>query len=75
MNKSKNIFPEKVFFTWDIMYECNYNCTYCFLNFEETKNYFKTKVLTPQQWFKIWKDIYDKYGESHMQITGGEPFF
>lgn len=71
----KRIFPEKIFFTWDIMYECNYNCTYCFLNFEETKEQFKTVVLTPQEWFEIWKDIYDKYGEAHVQLTGGEPFF
>ena len=74
MNKTNRLIAERVFFTWDIMYECNYNCTYCFLNFEETKNHFKTVYLKPQEWLRIWKDIYNRYGQCHMQITGGEPF-
>jgi MoaA/NifB/PqqE/SkfB family radical SAM enzyme len=68
------MFPANVFFTWDIHYSCNYNCTYCFLNFEpETKN-IKAAYLSKDRWVKIWRDIYVRYGSCHIAITGGEPF-
>jgi len=62
------------FFTWDILYECNYKCKYCFLNFEESSKNLKTGFLDAQKWINIWKDIYVKYGTCHIQVTGGEPF-
>jgi len=71
---SKKILPPNIFFTWDIHYACNYNCTYCFLNFEpQTKN-IKAIYLKPEQWLKIWKNIFKNYGSCHILVTGGEPF-
>jgi len=64
----------KKFFTWDITYECNYRCTYCFLNFEPSMKSVKTVRLDPAGWIRIWEYIYNKYGQCHMQVTGGEPF-
>lgn len=64
----------RVFFTWDIDYRCNYNCTYCFLHYEPETTNIKTVYLEPQEWIKIWKDIYERYGYCHISVTGGEPF-
>lgn len=63
-----------VFFTWDIHYQCNYYCTYCFLHFEPQSSDIKTKYLGLREWVNIWEDIYKRYGPSQISITGGEPF-
>ena len=65
----------KINFTWLPNYACNYRCPYCFLNGEweevlKTDKYFsKEKILT------AWTRIKDKYGESHICVSGGEPTF
>ena len=70
----KLVTPKTTFFTWDIQYQCNYHCTYCFLNFEQSSAKIKRVILTQDEWSKIWSDIYKRYGECQIQITGGEPF-
>jgi len=62
--------PHRVCITWLINNKCNYHCMYCLNNFEEPPGF---KVLTPDDWFLIWQDIYQKYGTVSMQVTGGEP--
>ncbi|MFH0790842.1 MAG: radical SAM protein, partial [Candidatus Omnitrophota bacterium] len=69
-----NITPKTIFFTWDIQYQCNYNCTYCFLHFEKSSSRIEAARLNTDEWLKIWEDIYNKYGECEIQVTGGEPF-
>ncbi|MCB4791212.1 MAG: radical SAM protein [Elusimicrobia bacterium] len=73
-NARKNIPPGKCFYTWDIHYACNYRCSYCFFNdtWEEEKK--KNRYPGIEEWKRIWGDIYDKYGEGHLHISGGEPF-
>ena len=63
-----------VYFTWDIHYECNYNCTYCFLRYEKETSNIKTKYLSVDEWLVIWDGINRKYGRAHASVTGGEPF-
>jgi len=64
----------KIFFTWDIQYECNYNCAYCFLHNEKETTNIKTRILGVREWVKIWENILERYGKAHISVTGGEPF-
>ena len=63
-------------FTWLIHYLCNYLCPYCFYyegsGWEILKD--KNLYLSPGEWIRHWRNIYDKYGRSVVIITGGEPF-
>ena len=66
--------PYKVFFSWEITYECNYRCSYCHAPKPYDVNTKKTVYLKPDEWLNIWSEIYDNYGECEMVISGGEPF-
>lgn len=61
-------------FTWNMLYDCNYRCSYCFFEgkWEEYKK--RNIYLSPDEWLERWKRIYDKYGPAYIIITGGEPF-
>lgn len=74
MNDKQGFYPDNVFFTWDIQYQCNYRCTYCFLHYEKSTASIPTVHLDADAWFAIWKDIHNRYGPAQIQITGGEPF-
>ncbi|MFH1202402.1 MAG: radical SAM protein [Candidatus Omnitrophota bacterium] len=64
----------KVRFTWNMLYDCNYRCPYCFFE-GKWQEYRKRNVyLSPEEWLDRWKKIYDKYGPPYLNITGGEPF-
>ena len=64
----------KVRFTWNIAYDCNYRCSYCFF-YGKWEEYKKRNIyLSPDKWMEYWKNIYDKYGPIYINITGGEPF-
>jgi MoaA/NifB/PqqE/SkfB family radical SAM enzyme len=60
--------------TWNIIYDCNYRCPYCFFEGKWDEYRKRTKYLSPAEWIVYWKRIYDKYGPSNIIITGGEPF-
>ncbi len=60
--------PNKVFFSWYINNECNYKCSFC-----SPENY-KTALVGVSKWVDIWDDIYRRYKECHIHISGGEPF-
>lgn len=64
----------KIRFTWNISYECNYRCSYCF--FEGKWNDYKKRntYLSPDEWMKYWNRVFDEYGPPYIVITGGEPF-
>jgi len=64
----------QVRFTWNIVYDCNYRCSYCFFEgkWEEYKK--RNVYLSPDEWFKYWKRIHDRHGPPYIVITGGEPF-
>lgn len=64
----------KVRFTWNMLYDCNYRCSYCFFE-GKWEEYGKRNVyfLAPE-WVFYWKRMRDKYGPPYLIITGGEPF-
>lgn len=66
--------PLKVFFTWEITYECNYRCTYCHAPKPSNPQTRKTKSPGLKKWIEIWERIHEDYGECEMVISGGEPF-
>lgn len=66
--------PYRVFFTWEITYECNYRCTYCHAPKPCHANVRKTVYLDLKKWIKIWDDVYENYGACYILISGGEPF-
>lgn len=61
-------------FTWNMLYDCNYRCSYCFFDgkWEEYKK--RNIYLSVDEWMKYWNNIYKKYGSCAILITGGEPF-
>lgn len=64
---------QKVSFSWDVHWACNYRCPYCWWHgrWEDLKKrnrYPGTKALAT-----IWKRIYDRYGEVNIAMLGGEP--
>ncbi|MBU1146984.1 MAG: radical SAM protein [Candidatus Omnitrophica bacterium] len=64
----------KVKFTWDIHYKCNFRCPYCWFYWDWAKVSRRNLYLPPEEWLKHWENIHRKYGEVHIEITGGEPF-
>jgi len=64
----------KIRFTWDIHYRCNFRCPYCWFykGWADLKN--RNIYLEPEEWMVHWKRVYDRYGPCHIEITGGEPF-
>jgi MoaA/NifB/PqqE/SkfB family radical SAM enzyme len=70
---TKEVIP-KVRFTWNISYDCNYRCSYCFFD-GKWEDYKKRNIyLSVEEWLKHWKRIQEKYGQIVLIITGGEPF-
>jgi radical SAM superfamily enzyme YgiQ (UPF0313 family)/molybdenum cofactor biosynthesis enzyme MoaA len=61
-------------FTWNIHYDCNYSCPYCFFEgkWDEYKN--RNIYLSVSEWMIYWNRIYERYGRCYILITGGEPF-
>jgi organic radical activating enzyme len=74
IKKRSEIPPNRCFYTWDIHYECNFRCSYCFFcdSWEEEKK--KNRYPGLEKWKQIWDDIYKRYGDGHIHISGGEPF-
>lgn len=69
------IAPQRVFFTWDITYKCNYRCSYC--NFNEPGGWLEPEpTVYPgiEKWIEVWQQIYERYGSCEIHCAGGEPF-
>jgi MoaA/NifB/PqqE/SkfB family radical SAM enzyme len=64
------ITPYRGCITWFVNHKCNYHCSYCQSGFREPEGF---RVLAPEQWRDIWKDLYERYGTLAIQATGGEP--
>ena len=63
-------------FAWDLGYDCNFKCEYCFFTRTGWENIRKQhgRDRTVEEIDAAWKRIYNKYGQSRIRITGGEPF-
>ena len=64
---------EKVNFVWDIHYTCNFRCPFCWFNSNWEEMASHNRYLPVDELLKVWERIYEKYGECHIMITGGEP--
>ncbi|MBU4590010.1 MAG: 4Fe-4S cluster-binding domain-containing protein [Candidatus Omnitrophica bacterium] len=64
----------KKFWNWDIHYECNYRCTYCFLAGKWDQGAKENRYPGIKKWLDVWGKIFKKYGECHIHFSGGEPF-
>ncbi len=62
--------PYRVYWNWDIGYECNYQCSYCVLRKREERY----PYVEIDRWKKIWDSIFEKYWCCHIRFSGGEPF-
>jgi MoaA/NifB/PqqE/SkfB family radical SAM enzyme len=69
---------QRITFSWDIHYACNYRCPYCWYTLDGTflknKNKNKNKYLPLKELIDIWADMYKRYGSLWIDIIGGEPF-
>ncbi|MFH1283898.1 MAG: radical SAM protein, partial [bacterium] len=63
--------PYRVYWNWDITYECNYKCSYCIFWKEHKERYPYVEI---DKCRKIWDGIFEKYGCCHIRLSGGEPF-
>jgi MoaA/NifB/PqqE/SkfB family radical SAM enzyme len=64
----------KIRFTWDIHYKCNFRCPYCWFYNGWAQASRLNVYLSPQEWMVHWERIFKRYGPVHIEITGGEPF-
>lgn len=65
---------DKVSFSWNLLYKCNYRCPYCWfegkwLEMEKTTRYLPVKEL-----MNYWENVHKRYGSAVIDILGGEPF-
>lgn len=61
-------------FTWNIHYECNFRCPYCFFEGKWDEYHKRNVYLSVDEWMRYWNKIWEKYGRCYILITGGEPF-
>ncbi len=64
----------KTRFAWDIHYKCNFRCPYCWFYKDWARLGVRNLYLSPDEWMEHWKRIHDSYGETKIEIVGGEPF-
>lgn len=65
---------QKIKFSWDIHYRCNFRCPYCWFYKEWARLANRSLYLSPDEWIAHWQSVYDKYQETKIEIVGGEPF-
>lgn len=63
--------PYRVYWNWDITYECNYRCSYCIFWKDYKERY---PSVENDRWKDIWNNIFEKYWCCHIRFSGGEPF-
>lgn len=65
--------PYRVYWNWDIIYECNYRCSYCIF-WQEEQYKQRYPYVEIDKWKEIWDNIFEKYWCCHIRFSGGEPF-
>jgi MoaA/NifB/PqqE/SkfB family radical SAM enzyme len=69
-----NLLNGKRRFSWDIHWQCNYRCPYCWWQgrWDEIAihNYYPGREKLTEAWARIYR----LYGSAHIDISGGEPF-
>ena len=65
---------KKVSFTWNILFGCNYRCTYCWFHNEWHRLAKYNRFFSVKELVKFWEGIYRNYGAIPIDVLGGEPF-
>lgn len=68
--------PYRIFWNWDITYECNYRCSYCNIihgRFPCRPGQEKGPYVILNEWKEIWDRIFEKYYTGVIRLSGGEP--
>ena len=66
--------PHRVFFNWDMIHRCNYNCSYCPFTVAGWQKYGGLEVIPEFELLvKAWERMHTLYGSCHIMISGGEP--
>lgn len=61
-------------FTWDLLYTCNYRCSYCWWDPHWTSLAEKFSTYPPaERWLAAWERIRAAHGPADISILGGEP--
>lgn len=71
---NRNNTGRQISFSWDICYDCNYRCPYCWWHGQWHHLKLENKILSVKEIIQSWRRIYDRYGEVKIDILGGEPF-
>jgi molybdenum cofactor biosynthesis enzyme MoaA len=61
-------------FTWNMLYDCNYRCAYCFFEGKWEEYQKRNTYLAVDKLVAHWSRAREKYGPINLIITGGEPF-
>jgi MoaA/NifB/PqqE/SkfB family radical SAM enzyme len=61
-------------FTWNMLYDCNYRCSYCFFEGRWEEYRIRNIYLPVDKLVAHWARVCEKYGPIYLIITGGEPF-
>ncbi|MFA7074317.1 MAG: radical SAM protein [Endomicrobiaceae bacterium] len=62
-----------VSFEWNIIYQCNYRCSYCIFDGKWDEYGPRTVFKSVNELLEIWDRIYSLYGKTSIVFTGGEP--
>jgi organic radical activating enzyme len=63
-----------VFWNWELLYVCNYRCSYCKYTTDGWDTYEHRNVFPGMARLRdVWKRMHDLYGRNHVAMSGGEP--
>lgn len=63
----------RISFSWDLHWECNYRCPYCWWHGRWEQLAPRNVYPGTESVVRVWKGIHERYGETHIEIAGGEP--
>jgi len=75
MNMDSKLPKRRLVLAWDMHYNCNYRCPYCFYTSAGwTELAKKNTYKSPEEWGRVWERMHARYGNCQLRITAGEPF-
>ncbi len=75
MNMESKLPKRRLVLAWDMHYNCNYRCPYCFYTSAGWAELAKKNTYkSPQEWGEVWERMHARHGSCQLRITAGEPF-
>ncbi|MFH0790844.1 MAG: radical SAM protein [Candidatus Omnitrophota bacterium] len=65
---------ERVSFSWNLVFKCNYRCPYCWFDGKWQEMGKMDRCLPVDELVRYWANIQRRYGMVGIEILGGEPF-